>query len=576
MRARKYIYYNVFCLLVVSLMASCAIKDDIPFPIVEGAITAFEVEGQCDAEGNEGGTAEINLDAKTVKVYVNDLVDISNLKVKRMEVSNEAIIIKDSVVYGNSGKYSTKGYPQNANLSNLRADFTHDAVFTLHTWQDYEWTVKVQQIIEREVELEGQVGNAVIDPDSRLVIIYVSQSKDLSKIKVKKFSLGGQHGKVIPDPTKHENFDFATSQRFNVKYGWSDNSYAWSVYVYTTEGIVEPTATLATNAKGASVISGARPNGVIPIVEYKVKSDVNWIPIAASDVKYPTSTSYEVVLDKLHTDIQYIYRVIFDGKILEGVPFYFEGEQLENSGFDNWSSTMGNNGKLLYMPWADGQNSYWDTGNKGATTVGASNSTPTDDTPTGEGKAAHLLSKYIVMKFAAGNIFTGNYLETDITNGILSFGRPFSSRPQSLSFDYKYTSTTISRTGGAWNENYGKYISRNLYEGLKGQPDSCCIYIVLADWEEEVYKGVKYPYIIRTRPSELHLMDFNDSHVIAYAQITKGENITSWTHEILKLHYKSERVPRWILVVASSSKYGDYFTGGEGSLLNVDNFKLHY
>ena len=70
------------------LLSSCAIKDDIPFPIVEGAITAFEVEGQCDAEGNDGGTAVIDNNARMVNVYVNDLVDISNLRIKRMEVSN--------------------------------------------------------------------------------------------------------------------------------------------------------------------------------------------------------------------------------------------------------------------------------------------------------------------------------------------------------------------------------------------------------------------------------------------------------------------------------------------------------
>ena len=50
---------------------------------------------------------------------------------------------------------------------------------------------------------------------------------------------------------------------------------------------------------------------------------------------------------------------------------------------------------------------FWDTGNIGVTTASQSNSTPTDDTATGSGKAARLESKNVIVKFAAGNLFTG-------------------------------------------------------------------------------------------------------------------------------------------------------------------------
>ena len=45
----------------------------------------------------------------------------------------------------------------------------------------------------------------------------------------------------------------------------------------------------------------------------------------------------------------------------------------------------------------------------------------------------------------------------------------------------------------------------------------------------------------------------------------------------IKLDYKStQRIPRYILIVASSSKYGDYFTGGAGSTLWLDDLELLY
>jgi hypothetical protein len=240
--------------------------------------------------------------------------------------------------------------------------------------------------------------------------------------------------------------------------------------------------------------------------------------------------------------------------------------QLENASFDAWC-TDANNPKLLY-PWAEGATPYWETGNKGATTVGNSNSVPTDDTSTGSGKAAYLESKYIVIKFAAGNIFTGSYLRTDGTNGILGFGRPFKAFPAKLTFDYKYNSETINKVGD------------EALRYMEGRPDSCQIYITLwhigeNDYEE--YNGEKFPLIIRTRPSERHLFSPNDKRVVAYAQLTQGNDVNEWTSHTLELKYKDNiRIPTHIQVVASSSKYGDYFTGGIGSTLVLDNLKLHY
>lgn len=571
MRARKYIY-NAFCLLVVSLMASCAIKDDIPFPIVEGAITAFEVEGQCDAEGNEGGTAVIDNNTRTVKVYVNDLVDVANLKVKRLEVSNEALIIKDSVVYGTSDKYFVKDYSQSASLSNLHADFTSDAIFTLRTWQDYEWMVKVDQIIDREVEIEGQVGNAVIDTYTRTVIVYVSERHDLRALKVHKFNLCGKHGIVSPDPTAQATYDFSEMRKFFVREAWSGNGHEWMVFVYPTTAEAETTATVFPRSVSATV-NGDLPNGTTPRVEYHRQGQSDWMTVPESQIK-TTSTTYEAEIVGLQPGVIYEYRVTAGSSATSVQSFTTVAAiPLENGSFDNWS-TASTGSQTVYQPWGDGQEGFWDTGNRGATTVGASNSTYVDE---GGRRFANLQSKYIVIKFAAGNIFTGKYLKTDGTNGILSFGRPFNAFPTKLRFDYKYKTSPINRMGGDWKEAWGRYISRDMYENMKGKPDSCSVYIALGDWEPVMFNGEECPYIIRTRPSELHLFDLKDEHIIAYAQLTKGEDVNEWTTETLTLDYRvKNRQPKYIIVVASSSKYGDYFTGGDQSLLQVDNMELLY
>ena len=551
---------------------SCAIPDDIPYPTVEAEITDIDVEGLCEGPSEEGSSVVIDAPKKRIKVYVDDLVDVAHLKIKNISTTNDAAVIVGDTVLFPSSTYPTGKLPVHSQGMFVRLDCRHPLPVILRTWQDYEWTLTVEQIIQRTVEVEGQVGNAVVDPDSRVAIIYVNQSQDLSKIKVNKFSLGGEHGTVTPDPTKQAYVDFTTFRRFNVKYGWSDTTYPWTVYVYTTEASVEATAAQAPNAKGAAVISGTRPNGVNPTVEYKAATDAAWTAVDPSEVRYPTSTSYEVVLNKLHTDVQYVYRVTFNGKVIEGEAFYFQGEQLENSSFENWT-VQDKNGNQLYLPWGADDEPYWDSGNHGATTVGSSNTTYVDE----DGRRyANLQSKYIVIKFAAGNIFTGKYLKTDGSNGVLSFGRPFTSRPQKLQFDFQYQTSPITRTGGDWKDVWSKYISRSMYENIKGEPDSCSVYIALGDWEPEDYNGTACPYLIRTKASEFQVLDKKDPHTIAYAQMTCGENVTSWKTEQLTLEYYNDRTPKYIIVVAASSKYGDYFTGGENSLMKVDDFKLIY
>ena len=74
----KKLLYTTLCLLAFH---GCKIENDIPYPIVEGNITAFEVEGQ-RAE-SEGGNvqATISTQNRAVTLYVDDSVDLSELKI---------------------------------------------------------------------------------------------------------------------------------------------------------------------------------------------------------------------------------------------------------------------------------------------------------------------------------------------------------------------------------------------------------------------------------------------------------------------------------------------------------------
>ena len=50
-----------------------------------------------------------------------------------------------------------------------------------------------------------------------------------------------------------------------------------------------------------------------------------------------------------------------------------------------------------------------------------------------------------------------------------------------------------------------------------------------------------------------------------------------WKGFAIDLQYRYlTRIPKYIIVVASASKYGDYFTGSTGSLMYLDDFSLVY
>lgn len=547
----KKIAYGLFCAMAFT---ACAIENDIPYPIVDGSIQAIEVEGQCDAEGKSSTQATIDKADRIITLYVDDTVDITKLRITKLTVSNDAKLIPDSTVCNNYSKFPDTGFESLEDIpisSDTRVDFSAPAMFILRTYQDYLWKIAVKQIINREIVLENQIGKAVVDEINRNVVIYVAKSQPLDKIKVTAFSLGGAHGTVTPNPTIPDAFDFSKPVQFFVSKAWEEASYDWWVYVYHKDDATPSTAGVFPMSTRAT-LTGDIQSGKQPSIEYKKENEDKWNTLASSAIQVK-GTSYTASLNNLTPGTVYQCRVNI-GQTTGDVQSFTTAPatELTDGSFDNWHQ----DGKL-WNPWTSNGTSYWDTGNRGATTISDSNSIPTDDTCNGTGKAAMLESKYLVMKFAAGNIFTGSYLKTVGTNGVLSFGQPFNAFPSKLRIHYKYTSATIDKVGD------------DDYQHLKGRPDSCHIYIALTDWDK--------PREIRTRPSERQLFEKTDSHIIAYAELIKGENVSSYQQVDLPLEYwYTNRTPKYIVIVASASKYGDFFTGGTGSKLWIDNFELIY
>ena len=294
--------------------------------------------------------------------------------------------------------------------------------------------------------------------------------------------------------------------------------------------------------------------------QWKKQADADWNEMPSNELANDGSDNITATLRGLTPNTAYEYRLCYveDDNVIAGNPVAFTTESmisLYNGGFEYWWM----DGKVAY-PTEKGT-SYWDTSNQGAASFGGSNTTETTEVVHSGSKAAKLESKYIVIKFAAASMYTGSFGQLVGTSGAkLNWGVPFTARPTALKGYMQYAPVAINRVGS------------NLPAGApgKGETDQCGMYCALLTEALKVDNTD-----MKTFP------DWEkDPRVIAYGALPIEQNVHSggqWKEVNIPLVYRDLTTkPTHLLVVFSASKYGDYFHGGEGSTLYVDDFSLEY
>lgn len=306
-------------------------------------------------------------------------------------------------------------------------------------------------------------------------------------------------------------------------------------------------------------VKGVNPDNVVNYkFQYRKGNNLEWVDFEGSvTVGNNGSSNVTQVVTGLESGETYEYRIVADGTPADITKTFTteEARQMPNSNFEEWCYE-GN----LPRPWAQGGTSFWNNGNSSIdivfTTINAIMTEP-DKTNVVEGSttSTYMKSSWQTIKLAAGNIFTGNF-KLDGTNGVLTLGRDFSSRPSVFKGHYKYIPSNVTSGKGD-----GQYLSA-------GDPDLCSIYIALATEQITIHTG-SGPYFDKDNPA-----------IIAYGSLSaeeeKGTNGEFKDFSIPLVYKDLARTPKYIIVVASSSKYGDYFEGGEGSQMWLDDVSLEY
>lgn len=257
-----------------------------------------------------------------------------------------------------------------------------------------------------------------------------------------------------------------------------------------------------------------------------------------------------------------------------------------NGSFEDYSNTESSKYPSFFNPASSvvaNQTKWWDSGNAGSGDFGYTIcAVDTSDYKDGS-TAARLQSDYAVVKFAAGNLFSGQFGEVIGTSGgTVYFGRPFVGRPSKLRFWIKYSTGLVNRT-----EN--KKITKNDYD--IGQ-----VKVALGTWTPSKYGGTEQSPVLINTTNTSTFVDFDtDPATIAYGDmqitgaasasdytaningVTTTEDWTQWHQIELDLVYRDlTTTPTHIIISCAASKWGDYFEGCDSSKMWVDGFELVY
>lgn len=302
-------------------------------------------------------------------------------------------------------------------------------------------------------------------------------------------------------------------------------------------------------------------------VQYKKSSSSNWVDFVAQDaLQYEVNTSTKTIhafICGLDGGTRYDVRLTADSDQSSHTSATTEGvAYLPNMGFDDWVQS----GDIWY-PNASTSNMIWDTANGGTSTIGKYPTEKTTDAV--EGNAVKMTSLYIdatvLRTFAAGNVYTGQFSKAiiSLTNpgAELDWGVPFIGRPLALTGYYKYSPKAIDKNCNIKNPSkYNEYLNKQ---------DKCQIQVGLFEWSA--------PFHVNTQTGAMVDFTTKNKTVVAYAKYESDESVPSYKEFVVPFDYrKVGNIPSYVIVTACSSYLGDYFVGGNGSTLYVDEFDFIY
>lgn len=281
-------------------------------------------------------------------------------------------------------------------------------------------------------------------------------------------------------------------------------------------------------------------------------------------------TAYSVTLSGLEAGTTYEFKAFADDFESTNIQtFTTEAKYIiPNASMEEWSTYQAQTmlgKKTVTFPGTGDVTTHWDSGNEGAATANGILTDKSTDMVHSGTYSARLESKKMFGMIAAGNLFFGDYVKTDGTNGVLALGREYNgSHPSKLRVYANYRpGTNIFIKDG--NEDYVGDLTASGCDN--GQ-----IYVALTVGTVD----------IRTKPADRKLFNVDDEQVLAYGQVTWKEAFGpdgQLQMVEIPIEYKANARttrPTHLVITCCASKFGDFFSGADGSVMYLDDFELVY
>lgn len=561
-------YLIALIVSAAALLGVSCIENDIPLPKVDLNIEKIQGEGFT--------VASIDAANRIVTLKLDEGTDIRKVRIDQVSFSVGA---------NNSGFSDEELLAQIVPSRELVGSFDlrTPIYVTLTLYQQCEWAIRAEQSYELRFSVAGQVGSSEIDPEAKTATAYLAKGADLSSVIVNELKLGPD-GITEYSPTLAElsGSSFETVRFVDVKaHGITER---WYLTVKHTEASIKLVAADAWSRviwlKGEG-IAGVTPMGF----RYKKDGDAEWSELVdAKDITIDGG-SFSGALSAEPSTKYLIKAFCGEEESAEMSATTGTVDLLVNGGFEAWCTI-----KDIVYPYLESGPYYWGTGNKGAAVASTTLTDKDAPRPGSTGQySAGLRSKFAniagIGKFAAGNLFIGEYVRNAGTNGIITFGRPFTQRPTALRIWVKYNQ-------GAIDKIKGKPVGTEINIG---DPDNGHIWIALGTWmpndpsdpnntakgygwdsEGKLVGTADSPLCIDTRDTNT-LFDANSKDVVGYGSQIFTASTDGWQMIDIPIDYKATNIaPTHLMIVCTASRWGDYFTGSTKSEMWVDDFELIY
>lgn len=546
-----------------ALLAASCISNDIPYPVVELRIANVEGEGF--------SVSENNVTSRVVTLTLDEATDIRNVKIDA--VTYDAVVHSIELNKAELLDQVRSSQELTGTFNLLSPIYT-----TLSLYQDYDWTIRAVQTIERRFSVTGQIGATEIDTENRIVRVYVPDDTDLGHIEIEELKLGPAEITTYSPSLEELSGSSFESVRF-VDVTCHGVTERWMLYVETTNvKVALREADLWQNTGTVTALISADEYASGAALEYRIKGDTEWQPMQESgyDAGILTATIAPEWKTETNPNGLTVYKLVPKKGLFAGHTYEFrllvggseQGAPLE------YTAPAGNtipNGDM-----EDASMSCWTQNNKTAEFWGSGNNTFTKglctQAPFAGGTRAKLQATSAVGVLASGNLFTGLFQKDLITRGVVSFGQTYAWKARPRALKVQYFAEHIGPVD--IDKKFGAPIGM-------GDQDRARIMVAIVDWNarREVGSGTEPP-TGTWDPQEAASTE--QGKIIAYGSLFIDESSTGdrMIDTELELHfYDREAKPSGLyqlVISCSTSAYGDFMTGCKSNVLYIDNFEWAY